>query len=89
MAFLRLFLLAEAEGNARPVMVVWVYAAAALLVAHGDGFFDMCRPAGGYIGYTYVHLPNGSRGIPLPSTEVASDAILAARMAFSSLIMRS
>ena len=47
-------------------------------------FGSSCRPVVGYSGYTYLHLPKPRFG----RTVVAIPAILAARMARSSLLSR-
>ena len=52
------------------------------------GFSDRFRPVLVYIGYTFDHLPACVR-IPLPRMEDAIFASFAARMAFSSLLIRS
>lgn len=51
-------------------------------------FSGMYRPVVGYNGYTYFHLPIRDK-IPLPSKDVATPASLLARIARSSLLMRS
>lgn len=55
----------------------------------GFGFAGSCRPAGGYNGYTWFHLPDKNGMPPCPRREDASLAIFAARMAFSSFDTRS
>ena len=51
-------------------------------------FSGMYRPVGGYIDYTWYHLP-ARVNMPLPKSVVASPASLVARMARSSLFTRS
>lgn len=51
-------------------------------------FFGMYRPVAGYNDYTCHHLPIRDK-IPLPSKDVATPASLLARIARSSLLMRS
>lgn len=48
------------------------------------GYVDRSRPAVEYSGYTFFHLPAGVA----PKNDVAKPAILAARMARSSLEIR-
>ena len=54
-----------------------------------SGCAGRCRQAGEYIGYTSDHLPDRKFPPPWPSAAAAILAIRAARMAFSSLRMRS
>ena len=51
-------------------------------------FFGKSHPVGGYSGYTYFHLPEKSEIPEASSAVVATPAILAARMAFSSFEIR-
>ena len=48
------------------------------------GCAGMSRPAAGYIGYTWYHLPDGDLPVKIPAME----AIFAARIARSSLPIR-
>ena len=57
-------------------------------VAPEPGYGDKSRPAAGYSGYTWFHLPSKD-WIPCePRTEDATLAIRAARIAFSSFAIR-
>ena len=51
-------------------------------------FSGMYRPVGGYIDYTWYHLP-ARVNMPLPKSVVARPASLVARMARSSFPIRS
>ena len=51
-------------------------------------FSGMYRPVGGYIDYTWYHLP-ARVNMPLPKSVVASPASFVARMARSSFPIRS
>lgn len=60
---------------------------AALDREYGHG--GMSRPVVEYIGYTHNHLPMLDKKPEFANREEAIDAILAARIAFSSLLIRS
>ena len=62
---------------------------AAVLLRPVHGFCGTCHRVAGYNGYTCCHLPVWSGKPDLPSKEDAIFAILAARMALSSLEIRS
>ena len=80
--------MAEAvEGTAAPV-VVHDAVVVALKRDRRSGFSGMCRPVVEYIGYTCLHLPEKNGRLP-PSAVDATAAIFAARMARSSLEIRS
>ena len=54
-----------------------------------DDFYGKSHPAEGYNDYTQTHLPMLERNPELPRNADAIFAILAARIAFSSLAIRS
>ena len=62
--------------------------AAAVAGGPGCGCGGSCRQAGGYSGYTWFHLPVSACNPPWERNTDARFAILAARMAFSSLPIR-
>ena len=77
-------------------MVLYVGVRAAEPVVHGvfagvqtvPDCGGNCRPAGGYSDYTWFHLPGKNREPAPPKAVEAMPAILAARIAFSSLTIR-
>lgn len=66
-----------------------VYAAIAVCEAPASCFFCMSRPAVEHNGYTCFHLPELNWKPDAPRKDDAMFAILAARIAFSSLEIRS
>lgn len=93
---------AVGRGQAFPVSAqrkvpVWALALAARVICAVVGvcwaqvfcFFGMSRPAVEHNGYTCFHLPGLNWRPDAPKKEDAIFAILAARMAFSSLEIRS
>ena len=69
------------------VVAHWGDAGVAVL-ARAYGFSGRNHPVVGYIGYTKNHLPDFNRPL-FESSEDASVASFAARMAFSSFAMRA
>ena len=79
------------EVSARRKSADWAALALAVEASAGEwesDFSGMYRPVAGYNDYTYSHLPIRDK-MPLPSKDVATPASLLARIARSSLLIRS
>ena len=81
----------EPVGDKSPVLVCWAVVSSEVLVAvvPASAFFDRSHPPAGYNDYTWYHLPAWNGSADLLRNADAIFAIFAARMARSSLEIRS